>query len=80
MECWLEAVDICDGRVRIEGHNVFADTGEDVVATSELRFRTADELTASLADAGFAIEHVYGDWDHGPLTSASRLIVMAARR
>lgn len=80
VECWLEVVDVRDDRVRIEGHNVFADTGEDVVATSELRFRTPDELSASLADAGFTIEHVCGDWDRGPLTSASRLIVIVAHR
>src|SRR5215469_15195877 len=42
MECWLDVVSVGDGRVRFEGHNVFAATGEDLVASSELRFRSRD--------------------------------------
>ena len=59
MECWLELLSVGDGRVRFEGHNVFTATGEVVVAGSELRFRSRVELTASLLDAGFTVEHVY---------------------
>jgi SAM-dependent methyltransferase len=80
MECWLELVSVGNGRVRFEGHNVFAATGEDLVASSELRFRSRDELTASLRAAGFAVEHIYGDWERGPLTSASRVMAFVARR
>lgn len=80
MECWLELISVGNGRVRIDGHNVFADTGEVVVASSELRFRSLAELTNSLIDAGFTIEHVYGDWDCGPVTSTSRVMVFIARR
>lgn len=80
MECWLELVAVGDGRVRIEGHNVFTATGEVMVVGSELRFRTQAEITDSLVDAGFAVEHVYGDWQHGPVTPASRVMVFVARR
>src|SRR5204863_8680365 len=59
MECWLELVSVGDGRVRFAGHNVFTATGEVVVATSELRFRSLGELTDSLTNAGFTIDHVY---------------------
>ena len=55
-------------------------TGEVVVASSELRFRGLAELTDSLTNAGFTVEHVYGDWDRGPVTSASRVMVFIARR
>jgi SAM-dependent methyltransferase len=68
MECWLEVVSVENGRVRIDGHNVFATTGEVVVASSELRFRSQAELTHSLTSAGFTVEFVYGDWEYGPLT------------
>jgi SAM-dependent methyltransferase len=80
MECWLELMHVGDGRVRFAGHNVFSATGEVLVAPSELRFRSQGELSASLAAAGFTVEHVYGSWDRGPVTSASRVMVFVARR
>jgi SAM-dependent methyltransferase len=80
MECWLELVSVGNGRVRFEGHNVFTATGEVVVASSELRFRSLAELTASVTNSGFTVEHVYGDWGSGPLVSTSRGMVVIARR
>jgi hypothetical protein len=80
MECWLELVSVGSGRVRIEGYNVFGATGEVVVAGSELRFRSREELMKSLTGAGFSVEQVYGDWMHGPLTSASPIMVFVAMR
>ena len=77
---WLEVVSIAEGRVRFEGHNIFTATGETLVIESELRFRSQVEITAALTHAGFAIEQLYGDWRHGPLTSASRVMVFVARR
>ena len=62
MESWLELVRVGDGRVSFEGHTVFLSTGEAVVARSELRFRSLEELTNTLTDSGLTVEHVYGDW------------------
>lgn len=80
VECWLELLSAGHGRVRLEGHNVFVATGEDVVAGSELRFRSLTELTDSLSDAGFTVEQVYGDWQRGPVVATSRVLVFVARR
>jgi len=80
VETWLEVVGADDGRVRLVGHNVFLATGEDVVAGSELRFRTLAELTDSLTDAGLSVERVSGDWDRGPLVATSRVMIFTARR
>jgi SAM-dependent methyltransferase len=80
IESWLELISVGDGRVRFEGHNIFTNTGEVVVVPSELRFRSRAQLTDSLAKAGFAVEHVYGDWEHGPVASTSRVMVFVARR
>lgn len=80
MECWLDVVGVGNGRVRFEAHNVFSETGEDLVVPSELRFRTQAEITASLQAAGFTVEHVYGSWDRSPMTSASRPMIFVARR
>jgi hypothetical protein len=52
----------------VEGHNLFTATGEVVVASSELRFRSRTELTDSLVRAGFTIERLCSDWQRGPLS------------
>lgn len=80
MESWLEVVGVSDGRVRLEGHNVFRSTGEEMVVNDELRFRSVDEFVDSLTRAGFTIEQVYGDWKRGPLLEASRAMIFVARR
>ena len=80
VECWVELAVVHDGRVSFKGHNVFEATGEVVVAGSELRYRSESELTDSLVRSGFAVRHVYGDWDRGPVTITSRAMVFVARR
>lgn len=80
LEEWLDGVQVRDGRVRFKAHNHFLDTGEQLTVTSELRFRSSSEITQSLVDSGFAIEHVYGDWKRGPLMETSRDMVFVARR
>lgn len=80
MECWLNVLSVGHGRVRMVGHNVFTTTGENVVVDSELRFRSQAELTRFLLNAGFTVQHVYGDWNYGPMTATSRIMVFVARR
>ena len=77
---WLELISAGNGLVHLVGHNVFKATGEVVIASEKLRFRTPPELTDSLVKAGFTLEHMYGDWDRGPLSSTSRAMVFIARR
>jgi ubiquinone/menaquinone biosynthesis C-methylase UbiE len=45
-----------------------------------LRFIDAATLAAFLADAGFAIEEQFGDWDGSPLTATSPEIITVARK
>jgi SAM-dependent methyltransferase len=78
MECWLELVHVGTGLVRFNGHNIFTATGEIIVASSTLRFRSQAELTGSLRTAQFTVEQVYGDWDEGPVTSASGVMIFIA--
>ena len=80
MQCWLELIKVENDRVQFLGHNLFKSTGEDVVASSELRFRHKAEVVSSLMNAGFTIEHVYGNWHREPFTETSRLMIFAARR
>jgi SAM-dependent methyltransferase len=80
VEEWLEVLGEEYGRVRLKGYNVFQATGEVVVVDSELCFRSLNELTQSLREAGFSIEQVFGDWRHGPFVSTSRFMMIIARR
>lgn len=80
MECWLELASVKPGKVRFVAHNVFRATGEDVVVSSELRFRTETELSNSLIKAGFTIKHLYGDWHSGSFSEKSRLMIFIAQR
>ncbi|HEY1011619.1 MAG TPA: class I SAM-dependent methyltransferase [Herpetosiphonaceae bacterium] len=77
---WLEVVDAVPGLVRLRGYNRFEASGELVTAGEELRFRSREELAGSLERAGFVVEQLYGGWERGPLTDASRLMIFVARR
>jgi len=73
-------LEIHDDIVSFKNDYFFAATGELVVAHGELRFRTLDALTRTLADAGFGIEHVYGDWGRQPLRPSSPEFIVVATR
>ena len=77
---WAEVHDFRDDVASSSLHYEFVTTGEHVVAPSALRFRSEAELTRSLGDAGFVVEHVYGDWDRRPASTTSRELIVVARR
>jgi SAM-dependent methyltransferase len=80
VEIWPEVHAVRDGIVSYAIHYAFADPGEELVSPIQLRFRTEDELTESLAETGFVVGRVYGDWDRRPAGPTTReLIVVAAR-
>jgi len=76
---WSELHDVADGIVTYTIHYEFEDTGEHVVAPSALRFRTVTELTRGLRTTGFALEHVFGDWDRRPASPTTRELIVVAR-
>jgi SAM-dependent methyltransferase len=80
IDTWAEVQDVRQGIVSSTLHYLFVATGEEVLSTARLRFRTQAELTQSLVTAGFAVDRIYGDWDARPAdTSTRELIVVAAR-
>ncbi|MGH2751246.1 MAG: class I SAM-dependent methyltransferase [Actinomycetota bacterium] len=79
VEVWQQLLEVQSGRVSFEIHYHFA-SGEEVVSTNELRFRTQAELTRSLADVGFSVEHVFGDWDRQLVEVGSRELIFIATR
>ncbi len=79
IETWIQGVEVDGDLVRFENRYLFAESGEELVSTGELRFRGREELGRSLADAGFSVEDVFGDWDGRPADAeSSELIFVAA--
>jgi SAM-dependent methyltransferase len=77
---WCEVHDAHNDVVNYSIHYEFSATGELVVAPSALRFRSEADLAQSLGDAGFVVEHIYGDWDRRPASSTTRELIVVARR
>ncbi|GAA1141682.1 class I SAM-dependent methyltransferase [Kribbella jejuensis] len=76
---WLELIEIADGRVVFDAHNVFED-GHDAVYRNVLYFRSAEEITEDLRTAGFSDITIKGGWHDEPLTTDSRLLVVRATK
>jgi SAM-dependent methyltransferase len=80
IETWSEVDAVRDGVVSYTNHYLFAATGEELVSRGELCFRSEQELRRSLADAGFAVERLYGDWDRRPAGPTTRELIIVATR
>ena len=61
------------------GHTVMPD-GIELTASETLRFRSPEEIRASLRGAGFSIEAEWGDWDRSNFDDASVELIVLARR
>ncbi len=72
IEVWSQLIEVAGSYVRFEIHYRFSSSGEELVSTGELRFRTRTELTQSLIDTGFSVEHIFGDWDGQPVSEEAR--------
>ena len=80
IDTWSDVREVRNGVVTYVNHYVFAATGEALVSEGRLRFRSQAELTQSLADAGFAVERTFGDWDRRPAGPTTRELIVVARR
>jgi SAM-dependent methyltransferase len=80
IDTWSEFQAMHDGIVSYAIHYVFARSGEEIVTSNRLRFRSSGELMQTLGEAGFAIEHVYGDWDRRPAGPTTRELIVVATR
>jgi SAM-dependent methyltransferase len=77
---WSEWSAIVGGYARFRNHYLFAETREELVSEGRLRFRDEDELRSDLTDAGFSVEHIYGDWDRRPVEPMARELIVVAQR
>jgi hypothetical protein len=70
--------DARDGVVTFTHHFDLPD-GE-AVSTSTLRFRTADDLRASLVATGFTVDEIYGGWSRQPVGRGDGEFLVVAHR
>jgi SAM-dependent methyltransferase len=80
IQWWIEFLAAHGSRVRYDIHYLFVNSGEELISDGELVFRSQDELRRSLAQAGFSIENVYGDWDGRTANTASPEYIFVAKR
>jgi len=73
IEMWHRLLEVRGERVLYEIHYLFLSSGEELVSTNELSFRTQVELTQSLTDLGFSVEH-------GPMSSVTVVVNPSKRR
>ncbi|CAN5748456.1 class I SAM-dependent methyltransferase [soil metagenome] len=78
IDWYYKLLGIENNRVRYQLHFHFIDSGEKITSTDELIFRSQEELTKFLENAGFEIEAVYGDWDGSPATPESEEMIFVA--
>ena len=80
---WVEMHEVTGSRESYTtvhcGHTVLPD-GTHLTCAETLRFRSTDEIFASLETADFDIEGRWGDWDHSPLTPTSCELIVLARQ
>jgi ubiquinone/menaquinone biosynthesis C-methylase UbiE len=80
VEVWLaDAVESPQSVVRFTTHFKFQASGNELISASELRFRSQDELTALLNQAGFSSLTWFGDWDGTGVSAGSRELIVIAR-
>ncbi len=80
VDAWWELIDVDGDLVRTEIRYRFAATGEELVSSNALRFRSRAAIEREVAEAGFAVERVYGDWDRSPVDAGSPELIFVARR
>jgi SAM-dependent methyltransferase len=80
IETWTEVQNVSNDIVSYELHYRFIDTNEELVAPSQLRFRSYEEFDRSLTQAGFVIERAFGDWRKSPLSEVSDEFIFVTKR
>jgi SAM-dependent methyltransferase len=76
---WQESIELDGELAHFELHYLLADD-EEVISKNTLRFRPESDLRDELKTAGFAVKHVFGDWDHGPVAERTTELIFVAER
>ncbi len=79
VDAWTEVTAVEAHRVVSFTHHYTLPGGEELASQATLRFRSERELRASLHDAGFAVEHIYGGWERQPVCHPDGELLVIAR-
>ena len=82
VQLWTEVTEVSSDdapTVHFTHHYRFADDSS-AQSTAALRFRTEDEVRASLAQAGFTVESIHGGWQSDPVGHQDGELLVLARR
>lgn len=66
--------------VLLTAHNLWEQTGEDLIIEQSLTFRSCEQITDDLQAAGLVVTEVVGDWARGSFTEQSSIVVVQAER
>ncbi|MDB5204763.1 MAG: class SAM-dependent methyltransferase [Candidatus Taylorbacteria bacterium] len=80
VEMWYQLLEVKENRVVYEIHYFFTKTNEELISVNELIYRSQEEITNYLLDAGFIVEKIYGDWDGSLATETSPEMIFIARK
>lgn len=78
--CWSDWHDVTDGVVSYTNYYRIDTTGEELASPSRLRFRREAELRASLTEAGFTVDAMYGSWARDPVGPTQPEFITIAHR
>lgn len=76
---WMDVEAADDRTVNFAAHNLFVHTGDTVTVRETLIFRSHEEITRDLQEAGFGIEAVYGSWTRTTFDGAAPVMIFVAR-
>ena len=80
IESWTEVTRVESDVVHAVGHRRLVQTGEVLLSSFAIRFRSEELLRESLASAGFSVQSVSGDWDGRPSRPGERELIVIAKR
>jgi SAM-dependent methyltransferase len=80
VDVWSDLTEVVGDLVHYDIHYRFASDGEELISSNVLRFRSQAELERSLADAGFEVRDVFGDWDRSAVGARSPELIFVATR
>lgn len=75
---FTEVTGVRNGVIDSTIHYALSD-GAQLLSSIALRFRTEREVRESLAEAGFAVECIYGGWDKQPVGAGDGELLVLAR-
>lgn len=80
IQYWVEVLEKTQNTAKYELHYYFTQTGNTIISTDTLIFRTKEEIEQVLSDIGFNMRATYGNWDTSPYTDTSPEMIFLAQR